>query len=159
MALLFHHNPLIPHYFSFCSISVAQGITPDNFDSPCLKLVRAAGGAAHDWHGDGRRTSKPAVLITRPSAAPRLPHRWNFDCNLSWCSTSGFYLCGISTYCSSLCNNISIWSSQKVTVADSRYDPLMVVAENTTWSTESYTELVCWLTAKTHWHFVHSSMG
>lgn len=48
MALLFHDNrppPPIPHYFSSCSM---QGIIPDNFDSPCLKLVRAAGGAAHD---------------------------------------------------------------------------------------------------------------
>ena len=125
MALLLHRNPppiTLLYYFSSCSTSVVQGIISDNSDSPCVKLVGAAGGAAHDWHGDGRQSSKPAVLITRPSAAPSLTRRWDFDCSMSWCST--FTSVDFLALCSSFCNNISIWSRQKVSVADSRYDLL-----------------------------------
>lgn len=31
---------------------------PDNFDSLSLRLVRAAGRAAHDWHADGQTNSE-----------------------------------------------------------------------------------------------------
>lgn len=49
---------------------------PDDFDRLSLTLARAAGAAAHDWHADGQKSSKPAVLTTRPSAASRLIGWW-----------------------------------------------------------------------------------
>lgn len=49
---------------------------PDDSDRLSLTLARAAGAAAHDWHTDGQKSSKPAVLTTRPSAASCLIGWW-----------------------------------------------------------------------------------
>lgn len=56
--------------------AVGSWHVPDDFDRLSLTLVRAAGAAAHDWHTDGQKSSKPAVLTTRPSAASCLIGWW-----------------------------------------------------------------------------------
>lgn len=56
--------------------AVGSWHVPDDFDRLSLTLVRAAGAAAHDWHSDGQKSSKPAVLTTRPSAASCLIGWW-----------------------------------------------------------------------------------
>lgn len=110
MAHLLRHRP--PHLITFilALLPWCGALDPDKFDSACLKPVKAAGG---DWHSDGQQTLKPAVLITRPSAAPR----WG-DRNMSCFPLRLFTFCCFLPFSSS----ISFWSSQKVTVADSRYD-------------------------------------
>lgn len=117
MANLLRHRQPLPIRFILALVPWCRAPDPDKFDSACLKPVKAAGG---DWHDDGQQTSKPAVLITRPSAAPR----W-VDWNMSCFPLQLFTFCCFLPFSSSFCSSISFWSSQKVTVADSRYDLLM----------------------------------
>lgn len=119
----------MPHYSSSCSTSVVQGVIPDHFDSARLKLGRAAGGAEHDWWTSTWKSSCADHIC-----------RSHFNSQITLWSQCELVL----RFGFAFCNNISVWSSPKVSVADSRYDSIdVLVGGNTAWPAESFKEPVC----------------
>lgn len=116
---------LLPHGFSSCSTPVVQGIIPDNFDSTRLKLARAAG----EQHlSDALMDGEPGKQLCW-SHLP-LPLQLPDQTLIAMWAGAPLRLStfvGFLRFCSSVCNNISVWRSPKVSVADSRHDSIDVL--------------------------------
>lgn len=160
MELLLHHQPPPPLDFSSCSISVEQVTHSWRFWQSVPQTgesCRRSSAWLTRWWTANLKTSCPdhtAICRSQFNSQMRLWLEYERFFHFGFLPLWVFYPFAAAFVTASAFGVVKRSRRQTAGMIYWRAH-----GEDTARSTESYKELLCWLTAKTHWHFVHSSMG